>query len=241
MGSKLIIINILTFIRIIGTIILIPIYNLWGGFWVSIVSMICYLTDSVDGILARKWKVSTFFGALFDGVADKLFTIINFIVLFLITPYALFPIILEISIVFVLFIKFILKLNIQSNIIGKSKVWVLAMCVVLTLFVSDIGSINFIPFVIKDYILSIPSKSLYFWMLLPAILMEVLTLISYILEILKPQKIKVLNKPKKELKIPELKGNTRWENFKRIWLNPVFYEEHKNDTNLIDLWKLSNR
>jgi len=95
MNLKLWIVNILTLIRIIGTIILIPIYNIYGGKVVGIVSLICYLTDSIDGILARKWKVSTFFGALFDGFADKLFTIINFIVLYLITPYALIPIIFD--------------------------------------------------------------------------------------------------------------------------------------------------
>ena len=122
MTLKLIFINILTFIRILGTIILVPIYNIFGGAWASLLSMVCYMTDSVDGILARKWNVSTFFGALFDGVADKLFTLVNFIVLVLITPYASIPILLEISIVFILFIKFVLKQNIQSNIIGKLKV-----------------------------------------------------------------------------------------------------------------------
>lgn len=239
MTLKLVFINILTLIRIIGTFILIPIYNSFGAFSASVLSMICYLTDSVDGILARKWNVSTFFGALFDGVADKLFTIINFIVLYLITPYAIIPILLELSIVFVLFIKFVLKQNIQSNIIGKSKVWILAMCVVLALFVSGISDINFISVAIKEYFLNIPPKTLYLYILLPAIIMEFLTLLSYILEIFKPKKIKILNKSKKELKINKLAGKNGWENFKNIWLNPTFYNEHKNDANLIDLWKLS--
>ena len=92
MTLKLIIINMLTLIRVIGTIILIPIYQNFGGMYVGVLAFICYLTDSIDGILARKWKASTFFGALFDGVADKLFTLVNFIVLYLITPYALIPI-----------------------------------------------------------------------------------------------------------------------------------------------------
>lgn len=241
MTLKMIFINVLTLIRIIGTFILIPVYDSFGAFTASVLSMICYLTDSVDGLLARKWNVSTFFGALFDGVADKLFTIINFIVLYLITHYAIIPILLELSIVFVLFIKFVLKQNIQSNIIGKCKVWILAMCVVLALFISGISDINFIPLIIKEYFLNIPSNNLYFYILLPAIIMEALTLLSYILEIFKPKKIKILNKTKKELKINKLEGKNRWENFKNIWLNPDFYNEHKNDANLIDLWKLSNR
>ena len=94
MKIKLGIVNFLTLIRLIGTIILIPLYNMFGGKVVGITSFFCYLTDSIDGILARRWKVSTFFGAIFDGVADKLFTITNFIILYLITPYALIPIII---------------------------------------------------------------------------------------------------------------------------------------------------
>ena len=119
MTLKLIIINMLTLIRVIGTIVLIPIYQNYGGMYVGILALICYLTDSIDGILARKWGASTFFGALFDGVADKLFTIVNFIVLYLITPYALIPILFEIAIIVIQFLKFALKLNVKSNIIGN--------------------------------------------------------------------------------------------------------------------------
>ena len=101
MVLKLIIINLLTLIRVIGTIILVPIYQTYGGYYVSILALICYLTDSIDGILARKLNACTFFGSLFDGTADKLFTIMNFIVLYLITPYAIIPIVIEFLIVLV--------------------------------------------------------------------------------------------------------------------------------------------
>lgn len=238
MTLKLIIINMLTLIRVIGTIVLIPIYQNYGGMYVGILALICYLTDSIDGILARKWGASTFFGALFDGVADKLFTIVNFIVLYLITPYALIPILFEIAIIVIQFLKFALKLNVKSNIIGKLKVWILAMSVVLTFLVSDVSSLTILTNEIREYILGIPSKTLYFWLLFPSIIMEALTFISYVLELFVPQKIKVLVEEQKELKMPKLNGNI-WENFKEIWLNPEFYKEHKNDTNLKDLKKLS--
>ncbi len=238
MTLKLIIINMLTLIRVIGTIILIPIYQNFGGMYVGVLAFICYLTDSIDGILARKWKASTFFGALFDGVADKLFTLVNFIVLYLITPYALIPILFELSIIVIQFLKFALKLNVKSNIIGKLKVWILAMCVVLTFLASDINSLTFLTSEMREYILNIPSSNLYFWLLFPAIIMELGTFISYILELFVIKKIKVLKCEQKELKMPNLKGNI-WENFKEIWLNPEFYAEHKNDTNLKDLKKLS--
>lgn len=241
MALKLIIINSLTMIRVIGTIILIPIYNSYGGLAVGILSLICYLTDSIDGILARKWKASTFFGALFDGFADKLFTLINFIVLYLITPYALIPIIFELLIIFIQIIKFANKYNVKSNIIGKSKVWVLAISVVLTFFATDINSFNILTESTRNFIERLPDNSLYFWLLLPAILMEALTFISYVLEMFAPKQMKILNKEKNELKMPVLKGNTTWKNFKYIWLNPKFYQEHKDDTNLTDLRKLKTK
>lgn len=227
MTIKLIIINALTMIRVLGTIILIPIYKNLGGFWVGILALVCYLTDSIDGILARKWNASTFFGALFDGVADKLFTIINFIVLYLITPYAIIPIIFELAIVLIQILKFACKYNVQSNIIGKAKVWVLAFCVVTTFLATDFGifSVNNVP---------------YFWLLLPAMIMEIMTFISYVLEVFFPSKFKVSNKKEKKLKMPSLKNKSIWENFKAIWLNPEFYKEHKDDTNLTDLRKLKN-
>jgi len=237
--AKIIIVNFLTLIRIIGTIILIPLYNLYGGLAAGLTSMICYLTDSIDGVLARKWRASTFFGAAFDGVADKLFTIINFIVLYMITPFAIIPIIIEILIILVQVFKFNRNLNIQSSMIGKAKVWVLAICVVATFFVTDINSINILSLHFKEYILSIDASRLYFYLLLPAIIMEVLSLISYILEIIFPENREILHSKPKKIETPKLKGKEKYDSFKSIWLNPVFYEEHKNDTNLRDLRKIS--
>jgi len=241
MNLKLWIVNILTLIRIIGTIILIPIYNIYGGKVVGIVSLICYLTDSIDGILARKWKVSTFFGALFDGFADKLFTIINFIVLYLITPYALIPIIIEILIIIIQMIKFSRNLNIQANVVGKLKVWVLAIGVVLTFLASDIDNIYFLSLEIKNFVLNIPDNNLYLILLGPAILMELLTLLSYIFEMFFPKNIEILtNKPSK-IKIPKLNFEEKKDYIKNVWLSPSFYEKHKDDTNLRDLRKLSKK
>ena len=57
---KLLFVNLLTFIRIVGTIIIVPVYLRYGGIAAGIISLVCYATDSIDGILARKWNVSTF-------------------------------------------------------------------------------------------------------------------------------------------------------------------------------------
>lgn len=241
MTLKLIFINVLTLIRIIGTIFLIPIYKSFGGFVVGIVSLFCYFTDCLDGFFARKWRASTFFGAFFDGTADKLLTIINFIVLYLITPYSLIPIVFEVLITLVQFFKYHRNMNIKSNNIGKFKIWVLAICVVLTFFVSDISSISFLSINFKETILAINSSKLYFWLLFPAIMMEALTLLSYLLEMFTPQNIDFLHYIDIKYEEPKLKSKSIWENFKNIWLNPEYYEKHKNDVYLRRLTKLRKK
>lgn len=235
MALKLLIVNVLTFIRVIGIIVLITIYNKYGGCVAGIVSLVCYLTDSIDGILARKWHASTFFGALFDGVADKLFTIVNFIILYLITPYALIPIIIELLIILLQMFKFSRNLNIQSNIIGKLKVWFLAITVVLTFLISDIANVPFVSSNFINYLSGIPDNRLYFILLMPAIIMEALTLISYVLEIIKPQNVEIMSAKPKKKNTSKLKGKDLWYYFKNVWLNPKFYEEHKDDNKLRDL------
>lgn len=236
MVLKLIIVNILTLIRVIGTIILVPIYKNYGGFAVGILALICYLTDSIDGLLARKLKASTFFGALFDGTADKLFTIMSFIILYLITPYAIIPILFEIAIVFVQIIKYKNNLNVKSNIVGKLKTWILALCVILTFLVSDIERITFLPIDFITWLNNLNQNNLYFILLMPAITMEILTLLSYIQEIFKPINKKALQEDNKNKK----KENKRdWQNFKNIWLNPEFYNLHKDEVNIKELTKLS--
>lgn len=235
MALKLLVVNLLTFIRVIGIVVLVAIYNKFGGYVAGIVSMICYLTDSIDGILARKWHASTFFGALFDGVADKLFTIVNFIVLYLITPYALIPIIIEFLIVILQTFKYSRNLNVQSNMVGKFKVWVLAISVVLTFMISDVNQITILPVAFRNYILSLSPNVLYLILLMPAIVMELLTLISYALEILIPKNVEILSAKQEKKKIPNLNGKDFWDYFKKVWLNPDFYEKHKDDSNLRDL------
>ncbi len=240
MVFKLILINTITFIRIIGTIILVPIYKTYGGIYAGLVSLICYLTDSIDGILARTLKASTFFGALFDGFADKLLTVINFIILYLITPYAIIPIFFEILIVFVQIAKYRHKLNVQSNKVGKLKVWFLALSVVLAFIVSDINNFTILPINIINYLNSLNKNSLYFSLLLPTIIMEILTLISYILEIFKPINKDAFNEKEIKVKKDTINYENNWQNFKNIWLNPEYYKEHKNDINLKSVTKIKN-
>ena len=240
MNIKLCTVNLITMLRVIGTILLIPIYHVYGSLTTGIFSLICNLTDILDGTLARKWKVSTFFGSLFDSASDKIFLIVNFIILYLITPYATIPIIIELSTTLLQFIKFNNNYNIKSNVFGKIKIWFLTASLVAVFIVSDITNAAFVPTFIKEFVLSHPINSVYFWTLFPAIVMELLTFISYAVEIFRPSKrIVNLNIEESKLKEKDFKGKKFKNYLKEIWLNPQFYEEHKNNTNLKDLWKIT--
>ena len=142
--GKLLIVNCITLIRIIGIFIIIFNTDL-GGVKIGLISLFIYFTDILDGVLARYFNVSTFFGALMDGIADKLFTIVNFIVLYVIVKdIALIPIAIELLTTMVQLIKYSLNMNIKSNPVGKFKIWTLAISIVLTYFVSDISTLTFL-------------------------------------------------------------------------------------------------
>ena len=237
MLSKLVFINFLTFIRVIGTIVIIPIYRIYGGVSAGLVSLFCYFTDSLDGILARRWKASTFFGALFDGIADKMLTIANFILLYLITPYALVAIVFELLVIIVQILKFNKNMNVKSNVIGKLKVWLLAICVVLILLISDATNIPLIGLEIKSIINGIVLDKLYFWILFPALIMEALTLLSYLLEIFSPKNVQVLSSEVIKIDDQKINYKNNWDKFKNICLSPDYYQKHKDDQNLHELYK----
>ena len=232
---KLLLINGLTCVRIIGTILLIPIYINYGGLYAAILTAVCYFTDILDGSFARHWNASTFFGAFLDGIADKALTIISFVVLFIITPYALIPIIFEILTLLINILKYTRHYNAKSNMIGKAKVWVLAICIVLTFLISDINSITFLPEYIKNEFV-IQNNDFYFWLLLPAIIIEALTFISYVLELFEAN-----TREKPEEVVVDVVSRGAKERVKKIWFNPEFYDNHKNDSNLKDLRKLTKK
>lgn len=232
---KLITVNLITLIRVIGTFIVLIYYDC-GGIIIGTMTIFIYFSDVLDGVLARRWNCSTFLGAILDGVADKLFTIVSFIVLYLtVGEIALVPVVIELLICIVQLIKFSFNMNIKSNVVGKFKVWILAICIVLAYFASDIENFTILnPEFIKD-ISNIPN--LYAYVLGPAILFELLTLISYLIEILFKKNIEATKKEPKKVGRIKLKSSERKEYIKNVWLSPEFYEAHKDEANLRELRK----
>lgn len=81
---RLTVADIITFLRVIGTIILFTLQPLTASFfWVYAMTG---LTDVLDGLIARKTKTVSDFGARFDSAADLLFYAVILIRVF---PYLL--------------------------------------------------------------------------------------------------------------------------------------------------------
>lgn len=74
-------VNLITTLRFVYTIFL-PILKVKLDKEVFIVNIvILFLTDTIDGFLARKLKVQTLFGSIMDTIADKTLTIILLVIL----------------------------------------------------------------------------------------------------------------------------------------------------------------
>ena len=118
------IVNILTSIRVAGTISLPLLCSYVSSPAFLIIIGAILLTDLVDGKLARQWEVCTLFGSLFDMGADKLFGFSILIVLALTYPIMTIPACLEVGIAS-LNLKSVLKGNkAKSSWIGKFKMGV---------------------------------------------------------------------------------------------------------------------
>lgn len=231
-------VNILTTMRILGVICLLPIYLKLGGIAAGMLSIGCYLTDCIDGIVARKAHVSTFFGSFYDGLADKLFTVANLLVLFTITKFAIFPIACEIAIVTIQSIKFSKNANVQSSKIGKIKTWIISLTVILLYLVSDIEAIKFLPIGFVNKIVGMNKVTLYGVMFAPLYIFEILTLISYLLYKDNYDPKKTVEFSKINIKLKKAKTfKDKWNNFCVLWFNNEFYEKYKDSAGLKDIRK----
>lgn len=231
--SAIILVNLLTAIRVFGVICLIPLFHNEGGVAAAILSLFCYFTDFLDGIIARKAHVSTFFGSAFDGAADKIFSIANLIILFSITKYSIFPIVCEVLIVLIQALKFSKNINVKSSLMGKAKTWVVSLTVIALYLISDIQNATFLGANIINKIATLNKTYLYGCMFIPLYIFEVLTIFSYIK--LNEKDVATYNLELKDVQIklrPKNSFKNRIYNFCEFWLNNEFYEEYKDSAGL---------
>ncbi len=134
--KHVIIVNLITTIRIIIAIALYSVYLQFGSLAVACLVLFAYLTEFIDGKYARKFNCTTFFGALYDALADKIFNLVCLLILFDITKLAIVLIIFELFIIIINYLRYDLGHNIKSVVTGKIKMFAIAIFIVGT-FVID--------------------------------------------------------------------------------------------------------
>ena len=129
-----ILVNLITAIRSLGTIAIIPIFASCGALATGLAAMGFFLTDFIDGFLARKLKVQSFFGSLLDALSDKAFGIVCLILLSTLNPIFLAIIGLELGIFAINYKNAQNNKNVKSSNAGKAKTLLLAATVVGSFF-----------------------------------------------------------------------------------------------------------
>ncbi len=225
--------NFVTLLRVIGIFALIPVYKIYGGFTTFMLSASCFLTDCIDGLMARELKSSTFFGSLFDALSDKAFLVINMILLMKISPLAIIPIIFELGIAYVQSVKYNKGMNIKSNMLGKVKMWVAGIVISLSYLLVDKTFLNYLGTSLAIKMNELNEIKLFSVLFIPLVLSEILTLGSYVKEYsdenkkMTPEFIKT--KEEEEKKVEEEISNV---SFKKIMFEHEYYEKYKDYGNL---------
>ncbi len=149
---ELILVNTITLCRFFGALILPIIYHIYGINLVAIITIILFSTDAIDGFLARKLKISTFFGCTMDALSDKTLNAVLFILLGIEYRFMIPPLILEILIFYISCLTYKNGGNVKSTKIGKIKTIILDICVIISLLLLSLPKLN-IESIIIDYII----------------------------------------------------------------------------------------
>lgn len=140
--KKKIIVNAITSLRLLATLLIAPIYFAYGGVVASAVIAGFFLTDFIDGKLARKWHVQTFLGSLLDTISDKTLAVSSLLTLSTVNPLYTLPLLMEIGIFAVNKAIYQEGQNIQANIIGKAKAWLLGAGITFGFLSQDIAKLT---------------------------------------------------------------------------------------------------
>ena len=139
---KLIIVNTITSIILIGAFVLPFIYLKYGANIAAIFVIILFLSDAIDGFLARTLKVSTFFGSILDAASDKILNIISFIILGIEYNIMIAPLAIEAAIFYTVYSTYRYGGNVQATIIGKIKMIILSVFVILSFVLLSLPTLN---------------------------------------------------------------------------------------------------
>ncbi len=123
--------NILTFSRILVTplILYLGVNNQFLA--LIILAIFIALTDTLDGVLARKWNVISELGTKLDAIGDKCLAFSLLVILIFHNHYFFYVLILESLIALFNIYTFYKIKSITSLLIGKIKTWVIFVTIIL--------------------------------------------------------------------------------------------------------------
>ena len=152
-----------------------------------------------------------------------------------ISPYAIILIIFELTIALIQSIKYNIGMNIKSNIFGKIKMWVAGLIISLWYLLTDYK-------VIHHFNLNNLNNKTFLIIFIPLFIIEVITIISYIIEYFSDKNKldkKVIAKRKKEEEklYKEIKNVSFWD----LMFEHDYYEKYKDYGNLKLLRSLTKK
>lgn len=226
-AKKKILVNMITGTRLIAAAFMVPIYFTFGGFITAVTAGLVFMTDCIDGFLARHLHVQSFFGSILDSVSDKVLGITIFSILAIANPIFILPILFEIGIVIVNLVSIYRGNNVKTSIAGKIKANILDISVViglLSLSLNDISLHTNNKFLVS--IAKYNSNQIVYYLSIPLLLSQCFVLIDYIIKAVKQEK------KTETTRIGRNKEYKRVKNKKEI-LNSLFdtdyFLEHRND------------
>lgn len=216
---KFTIVNLITFSRVVGSVVLPIIYFTRGIESLAFFVIVLFLTDMIDGKLSRFWKVESFLGSIMDAVSDKLFAFVMLAIISYEYPYMFIVLALEFVIFVINTLAFSENKNVQSSKMGKVKTAILDICVSI-LFLYSARSLyeSYLTLKFNDFLINTQYPVSY---ILTGIIigMEILTISDYSKNRLK------------QTSYERMKGK-RLKSFKEVWemlIDRNFYLKNKDE------------
>lgn len=125
-------VNLITTIRFLYTLIFPSLKTEISNLAFIINIIVLFLTDSIDGILARKYKVQTLYGSIMDTIADKTLCIVLMLLLIQKIDIVAGMLIGEILIACINVFAMLKGKKAKSSLMGKTKMWFISIAIVLS-------------------------------------------------------------------------------------------------------------
>ena len=124
--------NLLTTSRLILSIMLMLFFKNLSQMKILITIIILFLTDLIDGKIARFFQVQTYYGSNMDTISDKTLSIGLTLLIVSKIPILFLPLIGEIIISLINITGKIIGKKTESSNIGKIKTWVIAITIIIS-------------------------------------------------------------------------------------------------------------